>query len=305
MRNLYQYLTEWKQDMMPQCVVVVGGPGAGKTYWMNHSSKKFFQNNIVPRKLDADHNLEKFQKEHMNVFAEQLLRAILPDAVSDARSRKEAFEKALADEQESMNAAVDYGKISKMLDISDIDFNFVKSWSDRYSNAQDSKKDSVMSMYKKAFMNQYFSSMFASDFSVRKYSKAEYKKDFQSKLKGELEGLDFVGPSDVIVAITGDELKKFKDIVDVCGETHSITVVYLDVPEEMSIRQDAARNRSLGAEMVSKILHDVHDTWEQLVKEYKGLGITKLVHMTTDPDLKHPCWEVKKEYINYELLKKG
>ena len=84
-------------------------------------------------------------------------------------------------------------------------------------------------------MSQYFSSMFASDFSVRKYSKAEYKKDFQSKLKGELEGLDFVGPSDVIVAITGDELKKFKDIVDVCGETHSITVVYLDVPEEMSI----------------------------------------------------------------------
>ena len=47
MKNLYQYLTEWKQDMMPQCVVVVGGPGAGKTYWMNHSSKKFFQNNIV------------------------------------------------------------------------------------------------------------------------------------------------------------------------------------------------------------------------------------------------------------------
>ena len=79
MKNLYQYLTEWKQDMMPQCVVVVGGPGAGKTYWMNHSSKKFFQNNIVPRKLDADHNLEKFQKEHMNVFAEQLLRAILPE----------------------------------------------------------------------------------------------------------------------------------------------------------------------------------------------------------------------------------
>ena len=198
MRNLYQYLTEWKQDMMPQCVVVVGGPGAGKTYWMNRSSKEFFQNNIVPRKLDTDHNLEKFQKEHMNAFAEQLLRAILPNAVTDARSRKEAFEKALADEQESMNAAVDYGKISKMLDISDIDFNFVKSWSDRYFNAQDSKKDSVMSMYKKAFMNQYFSSMFASDFSVRKYSKAEYKKDFQSKLKGELEGLDFVGPSDVI-----------------------------------------------------------------------------------------------------------
>lgn len=37
MISLLQYLTEFKQDLMPQCVVVIGGPGAGKTYWMNHN----------------------------------------------------------------------------------------------------------------------------------------------------------------------------------------------------------------------------------------------------------------------------
>jgi hypothetical protein len=272
---------------------------------MNHNSKKFFQNNITPRKLDSDHNLEKFQKKHMNEFAEQIMRAILPEAVSDAKSRKKAFQDALAQEQEAMNAAVGYGKISKMLDISDIDYEFVKTWADRYSNAQDSKKDEVLGLYLKAFAKEYFDDLFASDFSVRKYSKEEYKKDFQSKLRGELEGLDFVGPSDVIIAITGDELKKFEDIVNVCGKTHSITVVYLDVPEEMSVRQDAERKRSLGEKMVKQILGDVRSTWKELIDAYKGLGITKLVHMVTNPELKHPVWKVEKEHINYELIKRG
>lgn len=305
MISLLQYLTEWKQDLMPQCVIVMGGPGAGKTYWMNNNSKKFFQNNITPRKLDSDHNLEKFQKRHMDEFAEQLLRAILPEAVSDAKTRKEAFAKALAQEQESMDAAVDYGKISKTLDISEISFDFVKQWSDRYSNAQDSKKDEVMGLYKKAFIKEYFEDLFASDFSVRKHAKEEYKHHFQQKLKGEVEGLEFVGQSDVIVAICGDEMKKFEEIVATCGGTHSITVVYLNVPVEMSVRQDAERKRSLGEKMVREILADVQKTWTILTKEYKSLGITKLVEMRTDPDLKHPDWKVANEYINYELLKKG
>lgn len=303
MKTLYDYITEFKVDLMPQCVVVMGGPGAGKTYWMNNSSKQFFQNNITPRKLDSDHNLEKFQKEHMNSVAEQLLNAILPDAVNNESSRKKAFYAALKQEQEEMDAAVDYGKISRMLDISDIDYNFVRIWADRYNNAQESKKESVMNFYKSAFMKEYFSSMFASDFSVRKFSKAEYKKDFQDKLRGELKDIDFVGPSDVIIAITGDELKKFQDIVDVCGKTHSITVVYLNVPEEMSIRQDAQRDRSLGAAMVKKILGDVRNTWVALTKEFKSMGITKLVEMTTDPELKHPKWKVAKQLLNIELIK--
>ena len=305
MISLFQYINEWKTDMMPQCIVVMGGPGAGKTYWMDNNAKKFFQNNITPRKLDQDWNLAKFQKKHVDEFCEQLLLAILPDAVNDAKSRKEAFQKALQQEQEAMDAAVDYGKISRTLDISDVDFDFVKIWSDRYSNAQDSQKEKVMNLYKRAFMKEYFDSLFASDFSVRKHSKEEYKRDFQAKLKGELKDIDFIGPSDVIIAITGSDIEKFEEIAEVCGKTHSITVVYLNVPEEMSVRQDKERNRSLGEEMVKSILQEVHDTWQILIDRYKGLGITKLVEMKTDASLKHPRWEVAKEYVNWELIKKS
>ena len=305
MKSLLQYITEFKTDLMPQCVVVIGGPGAGKTYWMNNSSKKFFQNNITPRKLDSDWNLAKFQKQHMNELAENLLKSILPNSVSNASTRKQAFNDVLSQEQEKMNATVDYGRISAMLDISSIKFSFVKAWADRYFNAIDSKKEDVLGLYLKAFRKEYFDDLFASDFSVRKYSKAEYKKDFQEKLRGEMKDIEFVGPSDIIIAITGDDIQKFQDIVDVCGSTHSITVVYLNVPAEMSVRQDAERKRTMGEKLVRSILADVHKTWDILVTEYKALGITKLVEMKTDPDLKHPQWEVAKEYINYELIKSG
>ena len=116
---------------------------------------------------------------------------------------------------------------------------------------------------------------------------------------------DLCGQSDVIVAICGDEMKKFEEIIATCGGTHSITVVYLNVPVEMSIRQDAERKRSLGEKMVREILADVQKTWEVLKGEYRALGITKLVEMKTRADLKHPEWKVANEYINYELLKKG
>lgn len=305
MKSLLQYITEFKTDLMPQCVVVIGGPGAGKTYWMDHNAKKFFQNNITPRKLDQDWNLAKYQKIHMNELAENLLKAILPNSVNDSKTRKEAFYNVLNVEQEKMDAAVDYGKSSIMLDISDVNFNFVKMWSDRYYNALDSKKQDVMNLYLKAFRKEYFKDLFASDFSVRKMSKEDYKKDFKAKLKGELKDIEFVGPADIIIAITGDDIEKFEEIKSVCGQTHSITVVYLNIPTDMSIRQDAARPRTLGEKLVRTILDDVHKTWDILVNEYKNLGITKLVEMKTDPNLKHPQWEVEKEYINYELIKNG
>lgn len=312
MKNLFEhineyineYINEHKVDLMPQCVIVMGGPGAGKTYWMNNNARKFFQNNIEFKKLDSDWNLKKFQREHMNELCVDLMNAILPNAVSDASTRKQAFYDALSQEQEKMNAAVGYGKISKELDIMELDYNFFKMWADRYDNAIDSKKQGVINDMKEAFYHKYFEDLFASDFSVRMLSKAEYKKHFQQKLKGEMEGIEFIGKQDVVVAITGDEIKKFEDIVAVCGDTHNVTVVYLNVPEEMSVRQDAERARSLGEKMVKQILASVHSTWEELKENYERIGITKLIEMTTpDPKAKHPSWRVSNEYINYSLLK--
>lgn len=315
MKSLFQYITEsviteFKTDLMPQCVVVMGGPGAGKTFWLDRKPGKndypcgnaqdFFKNNITPVKLDTDHNLEKFQKEHVNKLCEKLLLAIATDENDSIRKKK--FNQLIKTEQKEMDSAV-AGK-SRTIDISPIDFYFVKTFADKYKNAPEYQREKIMSDYKYRFTKTYFKSIFASDFSVRQFSKAEYKQHFNQKLKGEVEGLEFIGPRDVVIAITGDDIQKFKDIVDVCGQTHSITVVYLNVPEEMSIRQDAGRDRSLGEKLVKKILYDVRDTWEQLVGEYESLGITKLVELKTDPDLKNPHWELENEYINYDLIKR-
>lgn len=295
-------MNEHKVDLMPQCVIVMGGPGAGKTYWMNNYARKFFQNNIEFKKLDTDWNLKKYQRLHMNDLCKELMMAVLPNAVSDESSRKKAFQKALDDEQRVMDAKADEAH-SPRLDISGLDYNFFKAYADRYDNAVDAYKDKVVHAMQEEFAKKYFEDLFASDFSVRKVSKAEYKKHFQQKLKGEMEEIDFVGAQDIVVAITGDELKKFSDIVDICGSTHNITVVYLNVPAQMSVRQDAERARSLGEKLVLKILADVHDTWEELKENFKSMGITKLVEMVTpDPDAKHPSWRVGQELVNKELL---
>ena len=35
LKELTKMVLEFKEDQMPKCVIIIGGPGAGKTYWMN------------------------------------------------------------------------------------------------------------------------------------------------------------------------------------------------------------------------------------------------------------------------------
>ena len=314
-------IDEWKQDLMPQCVIVMGGPGAGKTYWMDHEANEFFKHNITFRKLDSDWNLQKYQKLHINEFAENMILYCSSKAIhDDARNQKDAFFNYLKDQQEKMNDACDaVGSKGMYIDLGTIDWSFVKSWVKRYDLARDDYKTKVLDEFKKAFQKEYFKKLFASDFSVRGLSKAEYKKDFQDKLRGEMKDIDFRGPSDIVIAITGDDLEKFQQIADICGETHSITVVYLNVPEELSELRDKKRDRSVGLALIQKKLKSIHDTWDELVRgAFKEIGIFKMVEMvpTTeamddarsgkkyeDGEQKPPQWKVGKEYLNTDLIK--
>ena len=306
MRSLYEAVVdEWKQDSFPQAIIIMGGPGAGKTYWMNHYAKKFFQNNIEFKKLDSDHNLAKFQREHMFQIAEDIIKGISATANSEEPSRYKTFLAVINRIQDEMNRQSDINHGTR-LDISGIDYKFCKAWSDRYDRAQDSAKESVISKFQDAFFDEYFKSIFASDFSVRHMSKAEYKQDFQRKLRGEDYNIDFIGSSDVIVAITGDELKKFQDVIDVVKDTHTVQVVYLNVPIEMSIRQDAQRDRSLGETLVREIMDGVHSTWEELKSQFKEIGIYKMYEMVpADPNAKYINWKLAKTYVNTDMIKAG
>lgn len=324
MKDIYNYITEnfnneniineWKQDLMPQCIVVIGGPGAGKTYWMDHYAHEFFKKNnnaninLAFKRLDSDNNLRKYQLLHVDEFVEGIILSCAGDAIvgDDIRSPRAAFNKYIESKQAEMDEKCAAGG-SKTIDLSVIDWSFCKGFINRYDHAESKRisQQKIIDEFKDKFKEKYFDALFASDFSVRKLSKAEYKKDFNDKLKGEIDGLEFVGPSDVVIAITGDKLEKFEEIVDVCGNTHAITVVYLNVPEELSVRQDAQRPRSVGPELIHQKLIDIHKTWDELIDEYKRIGIYKLVEMIdiNNGKEKFPKWKAKTEYVNYDLIK--
>ena len=83
-----------------------------------------------------------------------LLHAMQPNVVTEAKSEKQQFAWSIAKEQD---IALNCGESSvRMFDLSVIDFKFVRAWANRYDNAQESKKDEVEKLYKKAFVKEYF-----------------------------------------------------------------------------------------------------------------------------------------------------
>ena len=81
----------------------------------------------------------------------------------------------------------------------------------------------------------------------------------------------------------------------------------MNVPEELSIKQDAQRERSVGPKMIHDKLIDIHKTWEDLVDKqvFKDLGIYKVIEMQDKNNGKgeFPTWKVAAEYVNTDLIK--
>ena len=43
MKALIDFLTEHKEDLGSQVIMIMGTPGCGKTYWMQHNGIRFFK----------------------------------------------------------------------------------------------------------------------------------------------------------------------------------------------------------------------------------------------------------------------
>lgn len=316
-------LLEFKMDMMPKCVIVMGGPAAGKTWWMNNAAPLFFKKNFTNyKKLDSDHNLVQFQKEHENEICDDIIRYLSANASNASDGvRKKSFTDYIKNKQKQMDK-ICVANHSPKIDLSEIDYKYCKAWVDRYDNAKDiPTKEKVTAEFKKDFDEKYFVKLFASDFSVRPDAKEVYKSTFDAKLSGMIKNdaneigdeeafisdLNISGTSDVCVAITGDKLKKIQEVCDVSNGSHAIYVIYLDIPEEMSIAADEERKRisgrGVGAEMIKEKLANIHKTWDQLLSNYESMGIWKMFRLSTPISDKHAQWYVAEEHINKKLIK--
>ena len=307
MKTLQEYLseslvTEFKQDLQPQVVVVMGNPAAGKTTFMNNGGlSRLLKREIQSRKLDSDNNLKVEQMESCNQLAMKILVSCNSWSANDG-TKKQQFHNIMDEVQAKMDEASTKGG-SPRTDLSKIDWGFCKGWISRYEKASDDMKDKVITEFQRAFQKEYFASVFTSDFSRRSISKAQYKKDFQMKLRGirEIGDSEFVTPTDVAVAITGDDIEKIDSIVEVAKEMGAVvTVVYLDCSIERSIRNDQKRDRSVGEEMIRKKAEGVRRTWEELVKTFKDHGVFRMYQLVESPRSTEEVadYVIGKEYVN-------
>lgn len=311
MKDLKDYITEqvlleFAADLKPQVVIVMGGPGAGKTYWMKNSASLFFKREFQAKQLDSDNNLVVVQRDNCHDLAREIIIALSKESSSSMNTQKETFYKLIETTQAEYDAASEKNGSPKT-DLSKIDYKFCKQWADRMDRAAENQKDRVISEFQKGFEREYFKTVFASDFSKRNISKKQYKLDMVRKLTG-MDGTEDVQgtfANDVIVAITGDKIEKIDEIVELAKEMDAtVSIVYLNIPEERSIAQDAQRDRSVGADMIRKKLAAIHKTWEELVKMYKDHGIFRMYEMVPGPRTteKTIAWIPKNQFLNKDMI---
>lgn len=306
MKSLSNYLTEsllleFKQDLMPQTILVIGGPGAGKTYWMEHDAPNFFKRYGDYKRLDSDHNLMVVQRENCKDMAYEILNDCRTDSISPYKNQQETFNELIKRKQ------AEYDENSKkngspLTDLSQIKLKWCKPWLERFTKATPDYKDKVYKEYEQAFFKEYFNKVFASDFSSRHLSQKQYYKDLENKLGG-----DSVTKmkNDVIVALTGDKISKFEDLIKL-SEGRSVVVVYLNIPEEISVAQDAKRNRSVGREMIHNKLENIHKTWDYLTKNFEDMGIFRMYELLpTEESVANKAikgWRLERSYLNKRMI---
>jgi predicted kinase len=284
----------------------MGGPGAGKTYWMKNSASLFFKREFQAKQLDSDNNLVVVQRDNCHDLAREIIIALSKESSSSMNTQKETFYKLIETTQAEYDAASEKNGSPKT-DLSKIDYKFCKQWADRMDRAAEDQKDRVISEFQKGFEREYFKTVFASDFSKRNISKKQYKLDMVRKLTG-MDGTEDVQgtfANDVIVAITGDKIEKIDEIVELAKEMDAtVSIVYLNIPEERSIAQDKQRDRSVGADMIRKQLAAIHKTWEELVKVYKDHGIFRMYEMVPGPRTteKTIAWTPKNQFLNKDMI---
>lgn len=304
MKTLAEYINEWKEDLGNQVIMIMGTPGCGKTYWMQHNGIRFFKKQGItlnPKELDIDHTLKLFQIIDFPKFCDRVIKyksMSIMNKNGSVHNNKNAWKTFIDNEKErytKLNKA-NYGLDTNIPDLDKLDYKFIAPWLTRYENASNENKSKVFDEFSKVMFKEYFNKVFASDFSVRGEAKEQYNRDLIEKLGNK---------NDAFVAISGASFKTIKEIADICKQNNTTCrIVYLNGSVEKAVGQDARRERSGGANFVIDYAEKINKVWDKLIDSaadeyYKNNGIYTIYEFedTNAYDiLAYPVWSLKKIY---------
>jgi hypothetical protein len=305
MKSLVEFLTEHKEDLGSQVIMIMGTPGCGKTYWMQHNGIRFFKSQGItlnPKELDVDHTLKLFQILDFPKFCDRVLNyknaSVMNKNGEDVHNKKNAWETFLDNELERYTKLNydNHGLDSNIPNIHKIQYDFVAPWISRYENAAVQNKEKVFDEFVSAMSKEYFNDVFASDFSVRGEAKEQYNKDLEDKIKSN---------SDAFVAISGAKFAGIKEISNLCKSLGvTCRIVYLNGSVEKAVGQDAKRERSGGAAFVMDYASKIERVWNKLIdpsapEYYKKNDIYNIYEFKdkyADDILSYPTWELDRIY---------
>ena len=293
MQNLAQFvetyqINEHLIDSAPQMIFIMGLPASGKSTFVEKTLPKIFPSVGQVRTLDSDIQLHKRQKESAMAFAEEIYNA----------ADEDTFERAKQTIIDTFNAS----PAQKMLGI---EFKISTDW----QWVQD-HKDMNFGKFKAAFLKEFFSKDWAVNFAVRPVAKADMKEITDMKLRPEeYEGMEIYNSNDVAVPIVGDDIDSFQKRIRIASDKFVVSIVYLDIPTEVSVEKDEGRRRNtgrgVGRKLIESMAEGVDATWKYLSRGgFKQEGIYKMYHYkyVSVPNA-WGTYKLEKEYVNTKMIK--
>lgn len=292
MQNITSFLQNYTVnehliDSAPQMIFIMGLPASGKSTFINKYLPDYFPSLKQARTLDSDIQLHKRQKQNAMAFA------------------KSIYGKSQDEFNTMVNKTEMYVNTSKAQASLGVKFGISTEW-----DWMEKHRDLDYGKFQAAFLQDFFKKDWAVNFEPRPVAKQDYKQLMHTKLSSdEFEGLETFNNNDVVIPITGDKLDKITDIMETAGANYVASVVYLDMPVEVSVEKDEGRRqkegRGVGRELIEGKAPGIEHTWKTLASgQFKKLGIYKLLHFEYVPEPgKWGSYKLNKEYVNTQMIK--
>lgn len=277
-------------DSAPQMILIIGLPASGKSTFITKYLPDYFPTiRQQTRTLDSDIQLHKRQKESAMVFADNIYNKV---------KSAEEFDTYKAELMNKFNST----DAQQMLGFN---FNISTDW-----DWIEKHKHLNFGKFQKQFLGDFFKKDWAINFAVRPIAVNDMKQLTKNKLDpDEFAGMEIFNTNDIVIPMTGDKKAKITSLIEQASKKFAVSVVYLDMPLEVSVEKDEGRRkkegRGVGRALIELKDEGIQNTWEYLSSGgFKKEGIYKLLHFKYVPVPNGwGKYELHKEYINTKLIK--